>query len=74
MTKFEVGKTYGAQSICDHECIFEVKIIKRTAATVTIEGFRDKRCKIHTDRDGNEWIMPERYSMAPIFYANRQVA
>lgn len=68
-TMFEVGKTYGTPSICDHECIFKVTVTKRTEKTVTITGFRDKRCKIHVDEHGVEFIMPENYSMAPIFHA-----
>ena len=67
--KFEVGKTYGTASIGDHECIFTVKVIKRTDKTVTIEGFRNKRCKVHVNQRGIEYIRPENYSMAPIFDA-----
>ena len=68
-TKFEVGKTYATASIGDHECIFKVTVTKRTEKTVTITGFRNKRCKVHTDEKGVEYIMPETYSFAPIFDA-----
>ena len=35
MNTFEIGKEYFARSACDHDCIFTVKIVKRTAKTVT---------------------------------------
>lgn len=69
MKQFEIGKEYTARSICDHDCIFSEVVTSRTASTVTVEGFRNKRCKIHHDDAGNEYIEPARYSMAPIFRA-----
>lgn len=61
LPKFEVGKTYATRSICDHECIFEIKIISRTAKTVTYDYMGEtRRSKIHTDSDG-EFIRPDRY-------------
>ena len=71
LPKFEVGKTYATRSICDHECIFEIKIISRTAKTVTYDYMGEtRRSKIHEDSDG-EFIRPDRYSMAPTFRAGR---
>lgn len=35
MKKFEVGKTYYSRSICDNECIFTIKVVKRTEKSVT---------------------------------------
>lgn len=35
MSTFEVGKSYYATSACDHNCVFVVEIVKRTAKTVT---------------------------------------
>ena len=74
MANFEIGKTYFTRSICDNNMIFKVKITKRTEKTVTIEGYRNKRCKIHIAADGDEFILPESYSMAPRFCASREVA
>ena len=37
MKKFEVGKTYYTQSICDSDCVITGKVLKRTAQTVTME-------------------------------------
>jgi len=72
--KFITGKTYGTRSIGDHDCIFKGTVMKRTAKTVTINCQHEiaKRCKIHHDEDGDEFIFPfGRYSMAPIFRASR---
>ena len=30
MKKFEIGKEYFDRSACNHDCIFTIKIIKRT--------------------------------------------
>ena len=35
MKKFEIGKEYFDRSACNHDCIFTIKIIKRTEKTVT---------------------------------------
>lgn len=34
MKKFEIGKEYFDRSACNHDCIFTIKIIKRTEKTV----------------------------------------
>ena len=70
MKKFEAGKTYTTRSIGNHDCIFKIEVLKRTAKMVTIRDIwgQEKRCKIYTDTNG-EWIQPEKYSMAPIFSA-----
>ena len=47
VAQFEVGKTYYTRSICNHDCIFSVKVIKRTAKTVVVlKDGEEKRCKI----------------------------
>lgn len=72
MKQFEIGKKYFDTSACDHNCVFVVEIVKRTAKTVTFRrNGKERRAKIYTDRDG-EYIIPERYSMAPVFRANRE--
>lgn len=38
--RFEVSKTYATSSICDSNCIIAVKVLRRTAATVTVEMMR----------------------------------
>lgn len=72
MNKFTANQNITGRSVCDAECVFSATVIKRTAKTVTITG-RDndqKRCKIHLDTDGNEYVFPYgQYSMAPIMRA-----
>lgn len=73
MNKFEIGKEYFTHSICDHNCIFTVKIVKRTAKTVTfLRDGEAHRTKLFTDERG-EYIAPYRYSMAPTFHAKDEV-
>lgn len=73
MKKFEVGKEYFSRSICNHDCIFSIKVIKRTEKTVTYEYMNEtRRSKIRVD-DSGEYIQPDRYSMAPTFRAEREV-
>lgn len=72
MTTFEVGKKYYDTSACDHNCVFVVEIVKRTAKTVAFRrDGQERRAKIYTDSNG-EYIIPERYSMAPVFRASRE--
>ena len=67
MKKFEIGKEYFDRSACNHDCIFTIKIIKRTEKTVTFErNGKTRRAKLFFDERG-EYIIPERYSMAPVF-------
>lgn len=71
MNNFEVGKTYQTRSACDHNCIFEAKVIKKTAKTVTVETRMEgvKRCKVHS-HDGEQFFYPfGQYSMAPMMRA-----
>jgi hypothetical protein len=59
-----------ARSVCDYNCIFKLTVIERKGnfATINYEG-RIKRTKVYSDREGNEYLQPEKYSMAPIFRA-----
>ena len=74
MKLFEIGGKYYDTSACDHNCVFVVEIVKRTAKTVTYRrNGQERRAKIYTDAQG-EYIMPDRYSMAPVFRACREYA
>lgn len=71
MKKFEVGHVYFDQYACDHETLTTIKIIKRTAKTVTFErNGKTRRAKLYENADG-EYIMPDHYSMAPVYRAER---
>lgn len=67
---FEVGRTYQTRSICDHNCIFSVEIVKRTAKTVIVrKNGKEQRNKI-TVINGRETIYPWGvYSMCPVISA-----
>lgn len=73
MKKFTVNQKIKARSICDHNCVWEGEVLKRTTKTVTVRVDGEngpKRCKIHLDGEGNEFIYPlGRYSMCPIMRA-----
>ncbi len=75
MIKFEIGKEYYTRSICDHECIYTIKIVSRSPKTIVYEYDGDtRRSKIHVDeRQDCEFIRPDRYSMAPTFHADDPV-
>lgn len=73
MKKFEIGKEYFTHSICDSECRFTIKVTGRTEKTVSyIYAGETRRSKIRVDKSG-EYIQPDRYSMAPVFRAEREV-
>ena len=67
--KFEVGKTYYTRSICDHNCIWEMTVIKRTAKRVTLQDKhgRVSNIGVKPSYDGTEEIcfFNGRHSMAP---------
>lgn len=71
-TTFEIGQTYRMRSICDHDCVWIYKVVKRTKATVTLQEIwhdgsvvETKTCRIRVFRD-EEVVNPlGRYSMSP---------
>lgn len=73
MNTFEIGKEYYSRSICNHDCVFTIKITGRTAKTVSYEYMGEsRRSKIRVD-DSGEYIQPDRYSMAPVFRSSREI-
>ena len=76
MEQFKTGQKLASRSICNWDCIYSATVVSRTAKTVTIEeNGEQKRCKVHQDDQGVEFIYPHgRYSMAAIFRADRQEA
>lgn len=74
MDKIKANTTYYARSIGDHNCIFELTVISRTAKTALINYDNEKRrAKIYTDSDGSEYLWPDHWSFAPIFRSGNTV-
>lgn len=73
-TQFQVGKTYFARSICDHECVYKYAILARTAKTVTIHyNGRDVRRSVKV-WDGVEEFKPHgTYSMSATIRASKEL-
>lgn len=76
MKQFEVGKTYTMNSICDHECVWNCKVIKRSNHYITLEidteGQKTVGVKQYED---HEYCLPlGAYSMAPRLKANKELA
>jgi len=71
--KFEVGATYATRSICDSECVFSFRVVKRTAKMVTVQdSFGTEMKRRVALNNGSETIMPlGTYSMAPQLDARR---
>lgn len=80
--RFEVGKTYATRSICNQDCVIAVRIIRRTASTVTVDmlrsainGEQTKTLRINQGEAaqfGEECIRPwGKYSMCPVVRASR---
>lgn len=73
MKKFETGHTYFDHWACDTDAISTIKIVGRSAQFVTFErAGKTRRAKIYTD-DHGEYIMPDRYSMACVYRAEREL-
>ena len=69
--KIKANTTLKTRSIGDYNCIYSAFVHSRTekSCVVTIMG-NTKRTKIFTDRDGVEYLMPEKFSMAPVYRAD----
>lgn len=69
--RFVVGETYYARAIGDQNCIYVIKATKRTPKMLTFErNGKTRRAKININDRGEEYIMPNHWSMAPIFSAS----
>jgi len=70
MKQFKVNTTYSTRSVCDHNCIFEFKILKRTAKTVTVNIYgEEKRRGIYILNDCENFSPFGSYSMSPVIQA-----
>lgn len=73
MKQFEIGHTYYDTWACDSDSISAIKIISRSEKMVTFErAGKTRRAKIYTDSHG-EYIMPDHYSMACVYRADREL-
>ena len=69
-TKFTQGKKYTTRSICDHNCIFEIEVISRTAKTIKAKVQNEIKTFRPYIFEDCESIMPfGRYSMCPVISA-----
>jgi len=73
--KFKQDQVLQTRFISDWDSKLKGHVLKRTAKTITLslDGYRDsKRCKIYKDDNNNEYCYPlGRYSMSPVFKANK---
>ena len=76
MEKFEVGKTYSCRSICDHDCIWNFKVISRTDKRITLQNDGGKITVKGIQQKASEHFECEictpfgNYSMCPSLWAN----
>lgn len=74
MAQFKIGKTYWTRSVCDYDCIINVKIIDRTEKTIKAKVSGETktfRIKVYS---GVEQIKPwGNYSMCPVVGADRMI-
>ena len=75
MKKFEEGKKYYGRSIYDSNCKYEIEVIARGNRYLKYinEDGDTRKSIIRVDEEGNEYIRPDSYIMAPIFRAEREV-
>lgn len=67
--KIESGQKLTARSACDHECVFALEVLARKGGFATIlQDGKTRRCKVR-EFEGREYLMPDSYSMAPVFRA-----
>lgn len=66
MRTFETGKTYYMRSVCDYNCVWRYKVVKRTKATMTI---------VEVDCDNHPYVGSEKVvRLLKGYYNDREVA
>lgn len=73
MDKFEEGKTYITRNVMDHQDTLAIQVVKRTDKTLTFIFEGKKRNKRIAVDKGEEFIIVDNYSMAPVFRAGRSI-
>ena len=57
-TKFQIGQELTTRSLCDNDCVFRFKVVKRSEKFVTLSYYNElKRVGIKV-RDGVEYCFP----------------
>ena len=70
MKTFKTGETYETRSICDYDCIFSFKILRRTKKSVWVKVHNEVvRRGIEVWRDAETFYPFGKYSMAAIISA-----
>jgi len=70
MKTVKSNQTLTSKSICDSECIFKLTVFERKGNFATVKYMNNvRRVKVRIDSDGNEYLQPDNYSMAPRFKA-----
>lgn len=69
--KFKVGETYSTRSVCNWDCVFTIKVIKRTAKFITFErhGEEISRKGVYVAGGVEQCAFLGNYSMAPVVSA-----
>ena len=72
---FQVGNAYSGRFVGDADSVFQVKVLARTAKTVTVAGPQGLRqLRVSLDHEGGEQVFPfGKCSMAPVCRAKRLV-
>ena len=71
MKTIKANQTLTSSSICDSNCIFSLQVVDRKGkfATISRDG-KVNRTKVYVSIiTGDEFLMPDKYSMAPAFSA-----
>lgn len=70
--KFEVGRTYATRSACNHDCIYQFTVVRRTAKFILIKGHHGDQVERRgvCEYQGQEHCKPHgTHSMCPVISA-----
>jgi len=71
MKTIKEGDVLTTTSICDHNCVYTVTVLKRNKSFVTVlTMLGERRVKVRQDPRGDEYIFAHgQHSMCPVFRA-----
>jgi len=72
-TNFDAGRTYSMTSVCDSNCRWTFKVVRRTAKSVWLmDDSGEISRRVISRYNGEEQVFPlGKYSMAPILGAGK---